>query len=120
LEQLSVPGQKLLRPRSRLIGNSAQHVGGPSPWVDVVEPGGRDRRVHCGRTLAAPVGAGEQPCSHPMAKNASMRRTALLASGAFRGSANSKSLRRSWRLQHAAWVTGPGLRLPSWSSLNPA
>lgn len=48
-----------------MIGNTAQHVGKPSLRVDAVEFRRADQCVHCSRSLAAPVGAGEQPRAAP-------------------------------------------------------
>jgi hypothetical protein len=45
----------------RVIGDAGEDVGEPGLRVDAVELGGADQRVHHGGTLAAPVGAAEQP-----------------------------------------------------------
>jgi hypothetical protein len=45
-----------------MIGDAREDIGEPSLRVDVVEPGGLDRRVDEGGTLPAVVGAAEQPC----------------------------------------------------------
>jgi len=58
---LLVPGQQLVQPSSRVIGNPAQHVGEPSLWIDIVELGGGDQGVHRRSPLAAAIGAGEEP-----------------------------------------------------------
>ena len=60
-----MPGEQLVEPRGRVIGDAAQHVGEPGLRVDVVELGGRDQGVDGGGTLAATVRAGEQPRSAP-------------------------------------------------------
>ena len=46
---------------SRMIGDAGEHVGEPGLRIDVVEPCGLDQGVHDGGTLAAAIGAGEQP-----------------------------------------------------------
>src|SRR5438477_9570422 len=48
-----------------MIGNTAQHVGKPSLWIDTVEFCRADQGVHCSRSLTATVGTGEQPCAAP-------------------------------------------------------
>jgi hypothetical protein len=45
-----------------VIGDPGQDIGEPSLRIDVVELGGLDQREHDRGTLAAAVGAGEQPC----------------------------------------------------------
>ena len=54
-----MPGEKLVKPRGRMIGDAAQHVGKPSLRVDVVELSRGDQGVHRSGALAAAVGAGE-------------------------------------------------------------
>ena len=44
-----------------MIANSAEHIGEPGAWIDVVQPGGNHERVHGGSALSAAIGAGEQP-----------------------------------------------------------
>src|SRR4029077_15819372 len=43
-----------------MIGNSGEHVGEIMLWVDAVEFGGFDQRVHSGGTSTAGIGAGEE------------------------------------------------------------
>jgi len=48
-----------------MIGNTAQHVGKPSLWIDTVEFCRADQGVDCSCALTATVGTGEQPCAAP-------------------------------------------------------
>jgi len=41
---LPVPGQQLVQPSRRVVGDAAQHVGEPGLGVDIVELGGGDRK----------------------------------------------------------------------------
>ena len=56
-----VPGEELVQPRLRHLGDAGEDVGEPGLRVDVVELGGADQRVHHRCSLAAAIGAGEQP-----------------------------------------------------------
>src|SRR5260370_28256383 len=60
-----VPGQQLVDATGGMSGDAGQHVGQPGLGIDVVELGGDDEAVEEGGTLAAAVGAGEQPCLSP-------------------------------------------------------
>ena len=42
-------------------GDMAEDIGEPGLRIDAVEPGGADQADHDGGTLAAAIGAGEQP-----------------------------------------------------------
>src|SRR5260370_24982040 len=55
-------GQQLVDATGGMSGDAGQHVGQPGLGIDVVELGGDDEAVEEGGTLAAAVGAGEQPC----------------------------------------------------------
>ena len=56
-----MPGQQVVKPRSRMVCNAAQHVGEPGLWVDIVEFGRADQRVDRSGMLTAAIGAGKQP-----------------------------------------------------------
>ena len=56
-----VPGQQLVHTGVRQLGDAGEDIGEPSLRVDVVELGGADEGVHRRGSLAAAVGAGEQP-----------------------------------------------------------
>jgi hypothetical protein len=56
-----VPWQELVDAIGRVIGDAGQHVGEPGLRIDVVELCGDDQAVEEGGTLAAAIGAGEQP-----------------------------------------------------------
>src|SRR5438094_7162101 len=56
-----VPREKLIEPASAVVVDASEHIGNPSLRIDVVEPRGLDQRVHHCCTLAAAIGAGEQP-----------------------------------------------------------
>jgi hypothetical protein len=43
VERLPMPGEELVDPGGRVIGDVAQHVGEPGLRVDVVELGGGDQ-----------------------------------------------------------------------------
>ena len=58
---LPVPGQQLVDSAGRMLGDAGEHVGEPGLRIDVVQLGGDDQAVHGGGTLAAAIGAGEQP-----------------------------------------------------------
>jgi hypothetical protein len=47
------------------IGNLGERIGEPGQWIDVVELGGANQRVHEGGAFSAPVGADEQPRLSP-------------------------------------------------------
>src|SRR5271166_3715126 len=59
--RVPVPGQQLVQPSSRVVGDPAQHVGEPGLRVDVVELGSGYQRVDCRGPLAAAIGTGEEP-----------------------------------------------------------
>ena len=44
-----------------MLGDAGEDVGEPGLGIDVVELGGDDQAVDDGGTLAAAIGAGEQP-----------------------------------------------------------
>ncbi len=44
-----------------MVVDARQHVGEPGLGIDVVEPGRLNQRQHNCGTLAAAIGAGEQP-----------------------------------------------------------
>ena len=44
-----------------MLGDARQNVGEPSLRIDVVHFGGDDQAVHDGGTIAATIGAAEQP-----------------------------------------------------------
>ena len=44
------------------IGDPGEDVGQPGLGIDVIHLGSDDQAVHEGGSLAAAVGAGEQPC----------------------------------------------------------
>ena len=48
-----LPGQQLVPPRGRQLGDAGKHIGEPDPRVDVVEIGGHDEGVHRRGALAA-------------------------------------------------------------------
>ena len=50
-----MPGEELVEPRGRVIGDASQHVGEPGLRVDVVELGRGDQGVHRGAALATAV-----------------------------------------------------------------
>ena len=56
-----VPGQQLVDSAGGMSGNAGQHVGQPGLGIDVVEFGRDDEAVHEGGTVAAAIGASEQP-----------------------------------------------------------
>src|SRR6516165_7505132 len=58
-----MPWQEFVKPRSRMVGDAAQHVGKPSLRIDTVEFRRSDQSVHRGGALTAAIGAGEQPCA---------------------------------------------------------
>ena len=51
----------MIEPGLRLLGDAGEDVGEPGLGVDVVELGGADQRVHRRCSLAAAIGAREQP-----------------------------------------------------------
>ena len=57
--ELPVPGQELVQPGGRMIGDATQYVGKPGLWIDAVEFCRGDQGVDRGSALAAPIGAGE-------------------------------------------------------------
>jgi len=65
---------------NRVIGNVAQHVGEPSPRIDVVHLGGDDQAVHERRPLTTAIGAGEQPRPTPERDTAQIIVIALASS----------------------------------------
>jgi hypothetical protein len=58
---LPIPGQELVDLLDVVIVDPSEHVCEPRLRIDVVEPCGLDQRVHHRSTLAAAIGAGEQP-----------------------------------------------------------
>src|SRR5690242_17722233 len=56
-----VPGQEVGKPGGRMIVDPAEHVGEPGLRIDAIKLGGLDQREHRRGTLAAAIGAGEQP-----------------------------------------------------------
>jgi hypothetical protein len=50
-----VPGQQLVQPGSRLIGDAAQHIGEPGLRIDGVEFGRGNQGIDRGGALAATV-----------------------------------------------------------------
>src|SRR5437588_3977466 len=56
-----VPGQQRSQVGDLVIGDPRQHIGKPSPGIDVVEPSRLNQRQHDRGPLAATIGAGEQP-----------------------------------------------------------
>jgi hypothetical protein len=56
---LPVPGQEFGKPGGWMIIDSAEHVGKPSPWIDIVQLGGLDQGEHRSGTFPTPIGAGE-------------------------------------------------------------
>jgi hypothetical protein len=56
-----VPGQQPMQPGGRVVGNPGQDIGEPGTWVDTVQLGGGDERIHGSRLLAATIAAGNQP-----------------------------------------------------------
>ena len=56
----AVPGQEVLDPIDRMIGDVGQHMAQPGLRVNTVELGRADQRVDGGGTLATAVGTGEQ------------------------------------------------------------
>ena len=59
----AVPGQEVIDPVDRMIGDIGQHMAQPGLGVDTVELGRADQRVDGGGTLATTVGTGEQVVS---------------------------------------------------------
>ena len=59
---MPVPREKVVELVLGHVCDAGEDVGEPGLWIDVVEPGSADQRVHERGTLAAAVGAGEQPC----------------------------------------------------------
>ena len=45
-----------------MIGNARQHVSEPGAWIDIVQFGGDDQRIHASGPFATTVGTREQPC----------------------------------------------------------
>lgn len=56
-----VPGEEFVQACDGLIVDLGEDVGEPGLGIDVVELCGDDGGIHVGRTLAAPIGTGEQP-----------------------------------------------------------
>jgi hypothetical protein len=44
--RVPVPGEQLVQAAGGVVDNVPQHVGEPSLWIDVVELGSADQRVH--------------------------------------------------------------------------
>ena len=57
-----VPRQQFVEPAGGMFGDAGQHIGEPCLGIDVVEFCRDDETVKESGTLAAAVGAGEQPC----------------------------------------------------------
>ena len=52
-----------------MIGNARQHVSEPGAWIDIVQFGGDDQRIHRRGPIATTVGTREQPSAgRPRAK----------------------------------------------------
>ena len=56
-----VPGHQFIELLDGMAGDTGEDVGQPGLGIDVVELGGDDEAVHEGGTVAATIGAGEQP-----------------------------------------------------------
>ena len=56
----AVPGQEVLDPIDRMIGDVGQHMAQPGLGVNTAQLGRADQRVDGGGTLAPAVGTGEQ------------------------------------------------------------
>ena len=59
LGRFPIPGEQLMQPGGRVLGDAGEHIGKPGARVYVVELGRGDQRVHCRGALAAAVGPGE-------------------------------------------------------------
>jgi hypothetical protein len=44
-----------------MVGDAGQHIGEPGAWIDVVEPGSDNERIHRCCSLPASIRAGEEP-----------------------------------------------------------
>ena len=51
----AVPGQQLVEPRSRMIGDAAQRIGEPSLGIEAIEFGRGNQGIDRGGALAAAV-----------------------------------------------------------------
>ena len=60
-----VPGQELIDPGCRMVGDASEHVGEPGLRIDAIELGGGDQGVDRRCPLATAVGADEQPRAAP-------------------------------------------------------
>jgi hypothetical protein len=56
----AVPGQEVVDPVDRMVGDVGEHMAQPGLGVNTVELGRTDQRVGGGGTLATAVGASEQ------------------------------------------------------------
>lgn len=56
----AVPGQEVVDPVDRMVGDVGQHMAQPGLGVNTVQLGRANQRVDGGGTLAAAVSAGEQ------------------------------------------------------------
>ena len=61
LSGLPSPGEELVQPRLRQVGEAVEDVGEPGLGVDVVELRGADEGVHHRRPLPAAIRAREEP-----------------------------------------------------------
>ena len=55
-----MPGEKLVKPRSGMIGDAGEHVGEVMLRIETVELGAFDQRIDRGGAAAAGIGAGKQ------------------------------------------------------------
>ena len=62
---------------SRDRSDAGEHIGQPGLWVNVVEPGCHDERIHDGGPVGAAIRAGEQPCFPSKGQAAQARSAAL-------------------------------------------
>ena len=60
-----IPRQEFGDPLGWMVRQAREHVGEPSPWIDVVELGGLDERVDGGRAMAEHDGSSEGRGSDP-------------------------------------------------------
>ena len=56
-----MPGEQIGDMPGRVIGDAGEHVGNVELWIDAVELGAFDQRVHRSGAPATGIGAGEQP-----------------------------------------------------------